>query len=283
MRCHRQVVYEIIDTHHLDSKRDAERHGEDHKQRVDGARHAHLLEPRQHIAHKVDERYTWHDKQGASHHRMPRRSGLNPRRQLQSGGGVSHAKQPRNHGADKCHYRDIDIWVHFFACQIHAHTQSHCGSDRSVEERRPVAAKLNAEATTCQTATQSHLPRLIDAWASTDFVELLLKLVEGIVVGDGTPREFTDCADGSHIDGMVGATLESGVRTAIVAIVHHQQIVVNVNLQILLLEAEERCRALHVTQNALRVGRTLHKFAAHLQQHFHSSNHIGVFTLIVKL
>ena len=72
VRSHRKVRHEVVDVANLDGKGNAECHGKDHQQGVQGANHSHLDVAVEHVAHEVDQRNSRHDEEGARHQWVPR-------------------------------------------------------------------------------------------------------------------------------------------------------------------------------------------------------------------
>ena len=71
MRRHAKVFDKVINATHLNSQSDAERHGNNHKQRVEGAVQTHREMAVKHVTDEVYQRHARYNKQGTSHKRMP--------------------------------------------------------------------------------------------------------------------------------------------------------------------------------------------------------------------
>ena len=130
---------------------------------------------------------------------------------------------------------------------------------RSVEEGRPVATELDAESAAGKPGTDRYLPRGVVTFAGTDFFQLLLVFFQRIVLADGSPGEFADGGNSSHVDAVFFATLEFGKRMFFVAQVYHQHVVVDVNMQVFVGQSQVGRRAFHVAHDAARVRRAFHQ------------------------
>ena len=64
------------------------------------------------------------------------------------------------------------------------------------------------------------MPGGVVTFAGTDFFQLLLVFFQRIVLADGSPGEFADGGNSSHVDAVFFATLEFGKRMFFVAQVY---------------------------------------------------------------
>ena len=268
MRNHRKVFHEVVDAAHLNGESDAERHSQNHQQRVDSAHHAHFYISVEHVAHEVDERNAGHDEQGASHERMPGRVGVHD--SWQEVGKSRREREECGSPCDECGYesRDADGYIVVAAAcgQEHAQTETEDGCQRAIEERRPVATELYAEAAAGKAAADSYLPRSEAARRRANFLQRRLVLFKRIVVADGAPCELAYLSDGGHVDAVLLTALELGERVLGIAVVHHEHVPVDVEVQVAFVETKEGCGALHRTADARGVGCTLHKYASGAQK-----------------
>ena len=145
-----------------------------------------------------------------------------------------------------------------------AHAQD--GRYRRVEERRPVATELDAEAAAGKSRRHSHLPIGVIPLLSLDLVEFRLVPIQCIILHNGPPRQLADGRNGVHIDTVPLTTLELYEGMVVVAEVHHEHSVVHEDVEILLGKAQESRRPLHVAEDAGRVGRAFHKQPPRLEQ-----------------
>ena len=173
---------------------------------------------------------------------------------------------PCYHGANKGSNSNTHIVVQSLA--KHEATQIHTdsSSERSIEEGRPVATKLNAESAASETCTDGHLQGSIVARALGYLLKLVGILFDGVVFTNSFPREFADERDGSHVDTMLVATLKLRERVFIVAEIDHQHVVLHVDVQMLFGQSEEGCHAFHVPHNAVRVRCAFYKELSSAQQ-----------------
>lgn len=72
--------------------------------------------------------------------------------------------------------------------------------------------------------------------------------------------------NGSHVDAVLLALLEFGVREMVIAHIHLQSGVTNLDVQLLFRNAQVGRRTLHVPHNAVRVGSTLDQQLPRTQQ-----------------
>ena len=229
---HRQILGKVVDAAHLDGKGDTEGHGQQHHQGVNSPRHAHLGEPREHVAYEIDERYAGHDKQGAGQQRVPGGRGYEYRRQPAAGLGINrqqtaHPGQKRGY---KGSYADVDIGIAAFLVQIHAQAQTHDGSQGSIEKSGPVAAELDAETTAGQSAPHSYLPGRVVAFLAGYVIKLLPVAIQLIMQAQRLARQVTHLAQGVEINAMLFYTLELGERALAVTQVYHQHVINNVDM-----------------------------------------------------
>ena len=232
MGSHRQILGKIVDATHLDGKGDAKSHGQQHHECVNGARHAHLGEARQHVAHKIDEWHARHDKQRTGQQRVPWGSGYQHLRQPTAGlcSGRQQAAPPGQERGYKGGDADVHVGIAAFLVQIHAQAQTDDGSQGSIEKSGPVAAELDAETTAGQSAPHSYLPGRVVAFLAGYVIKLLPVAIQLIMQAQRFARQVTHLAQGVEINAMPLNTLELGERALAVTQVYHQHVINNVDM-----------------------------------------------------
>lgn len=108
-------------------------------------------------------------------------------------------------------------------------------------------------------AAYGHLPRRVVAWTGADLLQLLFVSFQRVVLTNGSPRQFAHRRYGCHVDAVVVAALEFAERMFLVAKVHLQHIIANVNVQVLFGQSEICCRAFQVAQCSACAYRTLNQ------------------------
>ena len=255
MGCEGERAHKVVDATHPYGQCNAERHGKNHDEGVQSTYHAGIDIAVYHIAHKVDEGHTRHYKQGTGQQRMPG-SGT------QSGEGTQPGKQRTHKGCTTNGNAAVGSTCH----QHLSETQSQDGCYGAQQEGHPITTELNTETSAGQSASDGHHPGCIVAGTIADVMQVMLKLVERIVLADGSPRESAHLGDGCKVDGMVQATAELGERMGSVAVIDLQHLVVDHDVQIVLVQAEPYCHTLHIPQHAGSIGTAFHQQATCLQQ-----------------
>ena len=80
-----------------------------------------------------------------------------------------------------------------------------------IEECRPVATKLDAEAAARQSSSDGYLPRGVIALALVYLCKLSLVFLQSQVLTNRVPGEMANLSDGIQIDAMLVYSLELGV------------------------------------------------------------------------
>ena len=275
---HAQVFHEIVYSADGDSHGDAERHCRYHEQGVDGPVESHLDVVLYHVGDEVYQRHSGHDEEGACHERMPRRVGMeHGGKPMWQGShdGWRHreeCREPCEDCGDEGGYTDVNVSVGPFLVEEGTEAETDDGGNGGIEECRPVAAELYAESSACEAGSHSHLVGGVIARLLADFLQFLLVFVERVIFFYRPPGEFADGRNCRHVDAVLVAALEFAERVLLVAEVHLQHVVSNVDVQILLRQSEISRRAVEVSQNAAGVGAACHEnFArAHQQVEFSS-------------
>ena len=185
---HAQVLHEIVDAADMDGQGDAERHGDDDQQRIDGSRNAYLYIAVEHVADEVDQRDSRHDEKGAGHQRMPRRVGVEQR--MKRGGQIERRDKggsPCQQSGNECGDGDVHIMIGTQFVEYGPQAESENGCNGSIEECRPVATELDAESAAGKPGTDRYLPRGVIAFPAPDVFQLFLVSFQRIVFPDRPP------------------------------------------------------------------------------------------------
>ena len=113
------------------------------------------------------------------------------------------------------HHRDIGIDSETFGA-LHldklADNRRSCRVKRSVE----VATKQRTESSaTCARRADCQPMRIARAFGYG--IKFALEFVKRVMVAQGSPRQLTDCGNNLHVDGVLGAFAEGGMRMGFVA------------------------------------------------------------------
>ena len=146
--------------------------------------------------------------------------------------------------------------------EVHLQTEAEDGGYGGIEEGRPVATKLHAEATTGETGTDGDHPMRILFVDMLQRLQLLLIPVEIPVLSDGRPQHLTDLGDDRKLDAVTVDTLvfREGVR--LIGEVHHDDVEVETDVYVLFGQAEISLAAFHVPHDTLAVGIARHEQGA---------------------
>ena len=143
--------------------------------------------------------------------------------------------------------------------QVHPQTVAEDGSKGGIEERRPVAAKLDAETATGKARPDGYHPVCIIMSAVSNLLKFFFISVQRIILLDGAPRKFRDFLNGKHIDYVLVTTLHLREAVCLVTHIYLKDVITDVHVQIFLGQSKVSRRTFHITFHAARICRTLHK------------------------
>ena len=123
-----------------------------------------------------------------------------------------------NQGEEPCQQRgykscqaDVEISIGALGIEEHTQTQAQYGCNGGIEECRPVATELDAEAAARQSSSNGYLPRGVIALALVYLCKLSLVFLQSQVLTNRVPGEMANLSDGIQIDAMLVYSLELGV------------------------------------------------------------------------
>ena len=224
-------------------QQDSEGHSEHHHHGVDRPFQTHSEIGIQHIIDKIDKRNSRYDEQCAGKKRMER--SCSPCRKI--------CGEPRYHCGNERRDGDGKIFVDAELVESGAAVESEESSERCVEERNPVAAELDAESAAGQCCTGGSHQLVVVAWPFGDFLQFLLVLFGGEMFAHSLVCEVADGFDGSEVDAVLDSFLEFRERVGFVAEVYHQDVMVNEDMEVFLIETEEKSCSYHVSADSVSV------------------------------
>ena len=172
---------------------------------------------------------------------------------------TDEGRKPADESSDKSTDGDAYIPVPVELTEIHLQAKTKDSGDGSIEEGRPVATELHTEASTSKTGTESNHPRRILLVDMLQRLQLLLVSVEIPVLTDSSPQHLTDLRDDRKLNAVGVDTLIFGERVSLIGEIHHDDIEVERDVDVLLRQSEIRLATLHVTHDTLAVGIARHE------------------------
>ena len=260
MRHHAQLAELMVDLYiihhqHPHGKSYPERHCPDHHHCIGCPRNPDKQVIIDHVIHKIDQRHTWHDKQGTSQQRLIR-CGRQPRKR----------RSVRQTGRYKRRNRNTHIHVNPELNTTRPDTESDKCTNRSKQKCNPVTAEQLTETTTGKPGTDRHQIRHIVTRFTRNPLKLFLIPVQRIVLFDSLPRQTADLRNGRHIDAMLLTLLKLGKGMRLITHIHHDHRPSDIQMKLFFRNPHESCHTLHVPFDAVRIRRTLHQQFSRTEQ-----------------
>ena len=143
--------------------------------------------------------------------------------------------------------------------EVHLQAETEDSRDGGIEEGWPVATELHTEATARKAGADGDHPGRILLVDMLQRLQLLLVSVEIPVLTDSSPQHLADLRDDRKLNAVGVDTLIFGEGVSLIGEIHHDDIEVEVDVDVLLRQSEVSLTALHVSHNTLAVGIARHE------------------------
>ena len=166
-------------------------------------------------------------------------------------------RKPSHHSRNKCRYSYGKILVDLQLVKISPAVKPDKSSQRSIQERHPVTTELYTETAAGQRRSGRSHKLIVITRTTCYLLQLLLILLCRKILSYRLESQMTYRLDGSKINTILHPLLKLRKRMSLITIIHHKNIMVDKQMQILLSKTQEQRRPDHIPANPVGISRTL--------------------------